>query len=530
MKKILLALALSTIALSAFAQGNPTCPTRPAGDSSNACASTAFVQNSLTTLPLTYGNVFVGNSSNVAVPTPNPTIGVPGTLAGSLSWTGAGSPLQAQYFRFGQPFACTTTYGLAGGGWRQLTSTSTDFSSSFSNIYQCYNYNFLATSGTYNNGNVAIGSDADYSINAPNLFYTGMNALQLVKGTIVGGNAIQTDASPITYWYHQTNLTSVGGANYFPTNDSLMSHFFFSGDSNNAGVNGGPVIYAILGVQASNTATATPRGTLYIGTADNGPSVSTKLLVNRGLYMTGFVDPGVGNIAGGFIVGTNFSNYSTPTYGIDLIAAGNLAVASIKQTTAAASANLVLTNSSNHSIAIEAVGSAVAGGERGAIFLGAVEVFSFDMAGSGSVTIKPGSLTVGVTGVQQGAVAIAGATSGSAVLSTLAVAGTPAITFGTSSGTPAVTASSPLAISTATGNITCTACVVPNTAVVFTTVTFTPIAVGSLPACGAGTKGMNSFVNDSNAASFTAGIGAVVAAGGATNVPVVCDGTNWRIG
>jgi hypothetical protein len=56
------------------------------------------------------------------------------------------------------------------------------------------------------------------------------------------------------------------------------------------------------------------------------------------------------------------------------------------------------------------------------------------------------------------------------------------------------------------------------------------VAVGSLPTCNAAAKGARHFVNDSNAASFTAGIGAIVAAGGATNVPVVCDGTNWRIG
>lgn len=53
--------------------------------------------------------------------------------------------------------------------------------------------------------------------------------------------------------------------------------------------------------------------------------------------------------------------------------------------------------------------------------------------------------------------------------------------------------------------------------------------VGALPAAAAGNKGYRSFVTDSNAA-LTAGIGAVVAAGGANNVPVVSDGTNWRIG
>lgn len=52
--------------------------------------------------------------------------------------------------------------------------------------------------------------------------------------------------------------------------------------------------------------------------------------------------------------------------------------------------------------------------------------------------------------------------------------------------------------------------------------------VAGLPTCNV--SGMRSFVTDSNAASYTAGIGAIVAAGGATKVPVVCDGTNWRIG
>lgn len=56
------------------------------------------------------------------------------------------------------------------------------------------------------------------------------------------------------------------------------------------------------------------------------------------------------------------------------------------------------------------------------------------------------------------------------------------------------------------------------------------VAVAGLPTCNTAAKGAKYFVTDSNAASFTAGIGAVVAAGGSTNVPVVCDGTNWRIG
>lgn len=52
----------------------------------------------------------------------------------------------------------------------------------------------------------------------------------------------------------------------------------------------------------------------------------------------------------------------------------------------------------------------------------------------------------------------------------------------------------------------------------------TTTTVASLPA--AGTKGRRSFVTDANATTFAS----VVAGGGANNVPVYDDGTNWRIG
>jgi len=62
-----------------------------------------------------------------------------------------------------------------------------------------------------------------------------------------------------------------------------------------------------------------------------------------------------------------------------------------------------------------------------------------------------------------------------------------------------------------------------------TSATFTPVAVASLPAASTAIAGMRMAVNNSNAA-LTAGIGAIVAGGGANVVPVFCDGTNWRIG
>ncbi len=60
-------LALALLGAPALAQGNPTCPTAPAGDSTNKCASTAFVSNQIASgLPLTNQFVYVGNSSNIA--------------------------------------------------------------------------------------------------------------------------------------------------------------------------------------------------------------------------------------------------------------------------------------------------------------------------------------------------------------------------------------------------------------------------------------------------------------------------------
>jgi len=60
-------------------------------------------------------------------------------------------------------------------------------------------------------------------------------------------------------------------------------------------------------------------------------------------------------------------------------------------------------------------------------------------------------------------------------------------------------------------------------------VAITATNVASLPTAAAAGAGARATVNDSNAA-LTAGIGAVVAAGGANVVPVFSDGTNWRIG
>lgn len=52
------------------------------------------------------------------------------------------------------------------------------------------------------------------------------------------------------------------------------------------------------------------------------------------------------------------------------------------------------------------------------------------------------------------------------------------------------------------------------------------VTVANLPACSSTIKGARHFVTDANSTTFLA----TAAGGGANNVPVVCDGTSWKIG
>lgn len=53
-----------------------------------------------------------------------------------------------------------------------------------------------------------------------------------------------------------------------------------------------------------------------------------------------------------------------------------------------------------------------------------------------------------------------------------------------------------------------------------------PVTVATLPTASTARKGYRNFVTDATATTFAS----IVAGGGANNVPVYCDGTNWRIG
>ena len=63
----------------------------------------------------------------------------------------------------------------------------------------------------------------------------------------------------------------------------------------------------------------------------------------------------------------------------------------------------------------------------------------------------------------------------------------------------------------------------------FQSILLTGFTVAQLPAASVALLGTRGTVTDSNATT-TAGIGAVVAAGGSNVNPVYCDGAAWRVG
>jgi hypothetical protein len=66
----------------------------------------------------------------------------------------------------------------------------------------------------------------------------------------------------------------------------------------------------------------------------------------------------------------------------------------------------------------------------------------------------------------------------------------------------------------------------PTGSVTATDIVTTPVTVSGLPTCNSGARGAHAFVTDANATTFNT----TVAGGGSNNLPVFCDGTNWKIG
>lgn len=173
---------------------------------------------------------------------------------------------------------------------------------------------------------------------------------------------------------------------------------------------------------------------------------------------------GLPTTAGGLLI-TNSSGVPTmtanPTLGVAGSIAGSMAfsgvtsgIIQIQTNAAAGSAVLTLPNTAgtfavnaSAPLALNATtGNLTVTGAAGQVLAGATPAF----------TATP---TLGVAGTTLGTLALTGNTSGTVTLTPQAAAGTAALTLPNTSGTLAAGASSPLALSATTGNLTCPTCV-----------------------------------------------------------------------
>lgn len=190
------------------------------------------------------------------------------------------------------------------------------------------------------------------------------------------------------------------------------------------------------------------------------PSAVQGNITSTGTVTSGTWSGSFGAVTGANLTNLTAANISAGTAGINI--SGNAA-------TVTTNANLTgpITSSGN--------ATSVAGAAAGKIYAGATPSF----------TATP---TLGLSGTT-GTLSLVGGTSGTAVITPQAAAGTPTITLGTSSGTPAVTASSPLAITTATGNITCATCNTSSATVSSVTFTGDGTVLSSTPSSAVTTTG-----------------------------------------
>jgi len=252
--RLLLGLLLSLISSAAFAQ-DTTCPTRPAGDSTNACASTAFVAQNALPLGLTQNFIIVGSSGNLAV-------GVP--LSGSCSIVSAGAlscnanALTGTALAAGVVTSSLTAVGAINTGTWNDTSTGTGLS----NASKFFNPTFFGNAATgvvHRFNRVKVGVATLSSSDIPQSTFDWLETLQqsdssqaqLVSISVLGSLGISGASRTSDFPFYNGIGSHTGGAQGvtgFALNDDLTG-----GAPIAAGFNGQAVKYA----QNSSTVTIT---------------------------------------------------------------------------------------------------------------------------------------------------------------------------------------------------------------------------------------------------------------------------------
>lgn len=352
------------------------------------------------------------------------------------------------------------------------------FGASSSDIQLDSAHNVFITSGETTSGSVALtadGSNGNIVLNAAGS--SGITLTDTNASGSIGLVATSTAAINLAAGHgQQISLTSAGNLQ------------ILAGGSSSIVLNvSGSVVETAASGQVLNLITSSP--SLLQG---NGSEICT--VANGACTGSGTVTSiaTTGPITGGTITTTGTLGCATcvvassPAVGIAHFAGSTQTVTSSAVNLASADvtgllphANIASTavtpgSYTNANITVAADGSltAASNGSGGSSGISGLTANFIPKAGSATTINANSALDDGVTtaatitstepinivSASSGAIGLGGSSSGLATITVQAAAGTPTITLGTSSGTPAVTASSPLAINTTTGNITCASC------------------------------------------------------------------------
>lgn len=563
MKKLILALVLVLFASPALAQ-NPTCPTRPSGDSTNACASTAFVQTAVQG-STTYTCTGTGDVSaiNAAISVANLS-GGGDVLVRGVNCAGGGSSitlLSNVYLRGQGPGATVITLGSSFSGYIITASGQSHFGVSDITI-DAGDFDGGASSGAINFTNstdwvierievkkmgrfglLYNGAVRYWLINniinkttastAQNQGILGACSLVNLDGHVNGNTLLRTAidicdgnteivGNYVDGWKFGAGITTEQNANCFGLKISY-----------NTTINGGPGPddngYTPGGIENwcrnssglgnyiyNNGGTGLDQGGARNNWADN--SVFDNSQRGAGLF------PGISCRYGDATYNCNGSRFSSNQSYNTAGASGNQTYGYSEES--ANVANITLTGNNlatNRTGAINILGPSTSVGLN-AILLVNNGIYKLQTSSPGLTT--PSLMTDDGTEV---VTAKAGAVFGSLIDTT----GPVKLTYFcaqslTACGIYSVT-NHPVnfgVFNDSTNGFTLETNHSTTFKGIYIKINATTVA--GLPSC-TGLAGSRATVTDSNA-TLTAGIGAVVAGGGAITVPVVCDGTSWRIG